>query len=226
VKGLVGFGPSLIILPILSIVIGFKEAVAIGTLADIISGVIIIAFDHKNIRKKLILNTFIGMFVGTAIGVGILNTLNTDILKRIFGLLIILIVIWGYKTSTEKIKHTRFSKVKSAIVGFVAGLMGRILNTNGPILVLYYKKIFYSNKVLRTNLTAILLTDAIWRGLLLIQSGLINQNVIQLFVVGLLPYLVLGLYISSKVLNKVSSKKIKKMVEFILLVIGSGLLVR
>lgn len=226
VKGLVGFGPSLIILPILSLFVGFKEAIAIGTLADIVSGVVILSFDRKNIRKRIIFNTFLGMFVGTTIGVQVLNALNTDILKKFFGILIIALVLIGYKNSSTEIKHKRFNKIKSLAVGLFAGLMGGILNTNGPILVMYYKKIFYSAKILRTNLTAILLTDAIWRGLLLIQSGLISQNTLHVFTLGLLPYILFGLYVSNKALKKVNCKKVKKFVELLLLVIGGGLLVK
>ncbi|MBD3362729.1 TSUP family transporter [Candidatus Dojkabacteria bacterium] len=224
-KGLVGFGPSLIIVPILSFFIDFKSAVVVTTLADISSSGYLFIKGRKKVKIKKIGIIIAGLLVGTIIGVFLFKFLSVTSIKKIFGIMIIIVVLKNFLRRNKKVMKT-FKKPIGLVVGLIGGILGGLTNTNGPPIVLYLNKVIRNKKALRANLAAIFITDAIWRGVLFGVNGYIDGTVLSVFSFIVLPGLITGLSLGNVCIKKLNNKTISNMIEFVLLVIGSGLLLK
>ncbi|MGL4388110.1 MAG: TSUP family transporter [Brevinema sp.] len=103
-SGLFGIGGAVVIVPMLTLIIGFPQKVAQGTVLALflISPSMVAAFQyykHGNTNIKIALILWIGVFIGSAIGAWIVNTVLKDIaiasllLRRSFSLIMIVLAI-------------------------------------------------------------------------------------------------------------------------------------
>jgi uncharacterized membrane protein YfcA len=225
IKGLVGFGPALITIPVLTWLVGFKEAIIIGTLADIVSGMLILILDRRKIDFKIVAIVEVGMLIGSAVGVSFLTVLPVEILKKIFGVILIIIVITNMINMKNHV-FFEFNRWKGFAIGLLAGFVGGLINTNGPVLILYLKHVIKDNRVLRTNLATILFIDALWRALLMSQSGLFDLEPLRVFGLAVLPGVLMGIGISQKLHRHTHYDYLKYLTEVLLLIFAGGLLIK
>jgi len=224
IKGLVGFGPSLLLVPILSLFVDFKSAVVIATMADISSGLIIVIKERKRIHLHKIFVIALGLMIGTLLGVSLFNLFSMHLLKRLYGIMLIFLVL----QSVIKKQHEPevFHKVKAFFAGFLGGICGGLFNTNGPPIVMYLNKVVHDHKFLRSNISAIFAVDALWRGFLFWQQGLLATPLLKLYLALILPGLLVGLYLGNKSLEKINKKTVSSFIEMLLFTIGCGMLFR
>jgi len=222
IKGLVGFGPSLIIVPVLSIFFDFRFAVIIATLADITSSTFIFYKERKKIQLKRILSIIIGLAIGTFIGTSLFQFVPITILQKLFGSMIIIIVLKSFFEKRKK--QESFNKIKAFFSGLVGGIFGGLLNTNGPPIVVYLNKVMQDKTQLRATLSAVFAADALWRGMLFWRQGLLTIYNVQIFSYFVLPGLIIGLFLGNIFMNKIDDKKVTSLIEAILFIVGFGLI--
>jgi uncharacterized protein len=226
IKGLVGFGPSLLIVPVLSIFFGFKTAVVIATLADMTSSGLIYFKERKKVKFKQIGIIIAGLFIGTVFGVRLFNLVSVDLLKRVFGFFLIVIVLKNIIFKNKKEKIQTFNKSKAFLVGIFGGILGGLFNTNGPPIVMYLDKVTENKKNMRSNLSAVFFINAIWRAILYMRAGNLDLFAVHIYSICVFPGLILGLYLGDLALRKMSNTNLKKVMEITLLVIGGGLILK
>jgi len=225
VKGLAGFGPSLIIIPVFSLFIDIKQAIIIAALADLLSSGVLIGGSYKHINWKIFKRVGIGLLVGTLLGVSIFRSLDSSMIKRMFGILLlsyIVIPLFLSKLSTQ------INRLKGwfggLISGFVGGICGGMFNTNGPPLLIYISTVLSSKESIRSTMLGLLFVDSLWRITLFVSKGFITSDVLQFFGFVIVPALLLGVYASFQVDKIMKNQHYLYLTRSLLFVLGMNLI--
>jgi len=220
IKGLSGFASALFAIPLLVIFLDIRFVVPVFLLFDFISGLVLTIQTRKSIDKGNALLLLSGLVVGTAIGTYILVSFGDDILRRIFGVLVILfalkILIWNNEGAKKQI-----SKIWAPVSGFLGGCVGGMFGLNGPPMVLYLTHQLKDKQVFRATLYGVFFVDACYRLILYSFNRLITIEVIK-FALYLTPFLLVGLILGSKLNTKIEESLFRKVIAVIL--IGTGVL--
>jgi uncharacterized membrane protein YfcA len=225
-KAITGFGTALILVPALALVFDIKEAIAIAALGDVVSSAILSHRDHSHLSFAKLKEISIGLFFGTILGVIILNTVNTDLLKIMLGVFIAVYLIIQQVNPTIKITSEWFRKALGYLFGFIGGVCGGIFNTNGPAIFVYVRSAFPSKEVIRANIFFLFLLDSIWRTGLFTINGLITWSLIGTFSLLVVPSMLLGLYIGDKIDKRLKHEHYSTLSKLVLIVSGIKLLIR
>jgi len=216
VKGLTGFGSSLIIVPLLSLFLDIKFVVPVMAVLTLFASILLFLKTKKHINKEFLL-VLIFVIIGSFIGVKILASYNSLILKKLFGIIVILFAIHMLITSNKTAKKA-IKKFWGAIAGIIAGILGGMFDTNGPPLVIYFSRKL-KKQAFRATLTVIFFIDVIWRNLLYLNNNILTLESFK-FSLYLLPALIIGLILGSKIHLEINEILFKKAVAGILLVTG------
>lgn len=223
-KSITGFGTSLILVPVLSAIFGIKEAVVLAALGDVVSSAILAYRDGHHASLVKIKELGIGLLIGTVVGVGLLNTVNPNILRQLLAVFIIVYLIIQQLNPTIKNVTEPVRKVLAYALGFIGGVCGGVFNTNGPALFVYVRSFFPSRESIRANIILLFLIDSLWRTSLMAINGLVSLQLILTFSLLMLPTLLLGLYIGNRIDKKLHSKHYTFISKAVLMISGFKLL--
>lgn len=137
VRSTLGFGESLIAVPLFLLFLPLEVAVPLSVLLSIIIALIIVIQDHEKIHFQSAKWLVIYAIIGIPIGLLILIYGNETFVKVALGLLIIaysLYSLFNKKPITEKRKN---NKIWLFLCGFLSGVFGGAYGLNGPPLVVY-----------------------------------------------------------------------------------------
>lgn len=138
-KGILGFGVNIIAIPIMSLLVGPKEAIAVVSLPGFLNNLIVI-WQWRDTNSLPILKRVAPLLITGVIGITLgsilLVNLHVEIIEVVLGVVTLVYVL------TDKVRqnwHIPPEKERfwSAPTGFVAGLLGGISGITGPILVAY-----------------------------------------------------------------------------------------
>ncbi|HOU75915.1 MAG TPA: sulfite exporter TauE/SafE family protein, partial [Candidatus Dojkabacteria bacterium] len=160
-KVIAGFGASLILVPILSSSLDMKTATILACLGDIFSSGIIFKKFIKQVKWRVVFKVGIGLFIGTFIGVSLFTRIDAEILKKMFGLFILIYVALQVFDSLVLKKSRRIPLTTAPIWGLFAGITGGVFNINGPLLVIFMNNSLKNKNEIRANLMALFFIDSI-----------------------------------------------------------------
>lgn len=221
IKGATGFANALIAIPLLSLLMDIRFVVPMFLLFDFPSSGMIAWKERKFIQWKEVGTVFIGVFIGTLIGAYLLISLATDILKPVFGLVVI---GFGLHIATRKnpIEGGRWGrgrgKMLGVISGFLAGITGGMFGMDGPIVVLYLSHQL-QKAMFRATLVSIFLLGSFWRGSLYIYGGILELEQ-AILALGLVPFLICGVIVGSRFHNHLSQRQFSILIGSILVIAG------
>jgi len=128
ISGIAGFGGSLIILPIFSILIGAKKAIPILTIAWMMGNFSRAAFGYKEISWKPVIYFCLGALPAAVIGSRLFVELPSELIMKAIAVFLFVIVL------------VRNSKIKYALPeslfvpwGALVGFLSAVLGSAGPI---------------------------------------------------------------------------------------------
>ena len=216
-KGVTGFGSSLIIVPLLSLFVDIKFVVPVMAIMTFFAGLILFLMTKKHIKKDEFFLVLMFVMVGSFIGAQILANYDSILLKRIFAIFVILFSLRMLLTSERKIIR-KIKKFWGAIAGFIGGILGGMFDTNGPPIVIYFGHKLDKEKF-RATITAIFFVDVIWRNILYVSNGVTSLDTLK-FALFLLPALIIGIFLGSKIHLKINEVLFRRIVAVILLITG------
>ena len=223
IKGLSGFASALFAIPLLAIFLDIKFVVPVFLLFDFVSGIILTIQTRGFIDRKEALLLLLGLVIGTGIGTYFLVSFGDVALKRVFGGLVILfalkIFIWNNESAKKQI-----NRIWAPVSGFLGGCVGGMFGLNGPPMVLYLTHQLKDKQVFRATLYTVFFADACYRLILYSFSRLITIEVIK-FALYLTPFLLIGLFVGSKLHTKIKESIFQRIIATILLVTGIFLIV-
>lgn len=224
VKGITGFGNTLVMGSLFSFVISNRLTTPVDLIFSIPTNAYLVWKDRKSISIRIVVPLSLMMLAGIIPGTFLLKTGNDWLLKSALGLVIIglAIEILTRKPLLNQTKKTNagFLVIIGVFSGILAGLYGI-----GALLVAYISRTADNRNQFRANICCVFLVENIFRFFLYWFSGILNKEVLLLTLL-LSPAVVLGMIIGIRVDKKLNEKTVKKFIIILLIVSGTILFLR
>lgn len=218
VRSTLGFGESLIAVPLFLFFLPAVVAVPLSIMISVLIALIIVIQDYQKIyfgaAKWLIFYALLGLWPG----IMLLIYGNEMFIKLFLGGLIIFYAIYSL-VGKPKLLWLKNSKLGMAICGFLSGVFGGAYGLNGPPLVIYGNSQEWSAPYFRATLQAYFLVIGIISLAIYYYKGLINMEVNQYFLyafISIFPATFLG----GKLNARLSINHFYKIVYWVLIIIG------
>lgn len=203
VRSTLGFGESLVAVPLLLLFLPADVAVPLSVMLSVVVAALILLQDHNKVyfqsAKWLLLYAALG------IPFGILLLLYTDdtLIKIILGALIVFYSLYSLFNKKNKVLD-KDSKTWLQICGFLSGVLGGAYGLNGPPLVIYGNLRQWSATHFRATLQAYFLPASLLGLIGYYVKGLVTSEVHHYFLWALLtaiPATYLGRYLNKRMNN-------------------------
>lgn len=229
IRSLVGFGGALISIPLLALVFDVSVVVPVEAVFEVIVSLLLLPTVRKKIIWNDVLLLFIGSAIGTILGSAALQNTPPILLKKLLGLFTLLMAF--YLLHTYRSRDNRkdryegyqsksfFNSVWGIIAGFAGGTLGGLFGQSGPPYTIYLS---YQNKgkdYLRATLIAVFALDYAWRIGFFSLTDLINATQINLVLI-LFPAFIIGTLSGAIAHRYVSAKYFEYAIVVILLLSG------
>jgi len=220
VQGLAGFGIGLVSLAFLPFLMEPATAVVLMTIYAAVFAVVIFIPLRRDFMLRGMTELVVGTIVATPAGVWLLAGLPSDVLKRLIGLVLLVIVAleWlGLYPARLRGRGWGFG------AGLVAGLIGGAVGTPGPPVILYAAAQDWSPRTVKANIQAFLIVN---QALILIGywwAGLLGREVWWLTALYAGPA-VLGLAAGMLLFTRLDRVRFRRVVFVVLFVSGLVLL--
>lgn len=216
IQGTVGFGFSLIAVPLLAFILPMKIIVPIAVVYNLVINIMVVLTTKKYIRLRKIWIMIVCGIIGIPIGVFGLKNLNPEVLKAIIGFLICITSISmakGYKVKFNRVK------ISYGITGFISGVLNGSLSMSGPPIVLFLSNEGYDKNEFRANLATYATITNILTIIAFMFSGLLSTDMLHIIGTNIIS-LLLGTSIGIIIASKITDKYFKKIVLLLLAIIG------
>lgn len=229
-EAITGFGCTVLAMPFVTTLLGMKQGVIVLTILAWILALYIVITKYKNINLKQF--GIIVIFVGAGLPIGMLlfRVCDSDTLKKIVSLFIILTASWQLFRFWHPVTGYIVEKKKTAwylyVLLFLGGIVHGMFSSGGLLVVLYASKKLPKKGEFRATLCFL------WGTLnTVLMAGyyfLPDKNLVQtsLKTTGfMLPFLVAGIIAGELLHTKVSQRIFMLIVFIMLLVTGIFMLV-
>ena len=217
-----GFGGAAVLLPLLVMAFGVRDAIPILTVAQLIGNLSRIWFNRREVEPRVVGWFALGGVPAALIGGFLFASAPISFLTRLLGIFLITIVVYRHisKGSTWRLPLRAFPLV-GAVFSFLSALLGSV----GPILIPFFLAyglvkgaligtealatvVMHVTKLVAYRSTAILTTASMTVGLAI---GSI---------------MILGSFVGKKLLDRLPERVFVLLIEATLLVAGLGFLIR
>lgn len=222
-EGATGFGFSIFAISVLPFFIAFKTASPIVLLLALTISMQVSYRLRSHLNIKLVIPTILASIPGRNLGVYGLMVLNTDSLKILLGIALVLLAI--YQAFFNKRIRVRNSIRNGIIAGFISGVLGGMLNIAGPPLVIYFFSITDDNLEYTECLQVNYLISSIYNVFLHILYGNINSKVLSLTGVGIISVSI-GCYLGLLILRKLNKQTLNRFIYSFMTIMGLVLIIK
>ena len=225
VYGVIGFGDALILIPIITPIIGIKNAVILVNLWGILTALLNF-FKYRELLDRGYCIRFLSLGIpATIFGTFLLIDIRLEWIELILG-----IFIFSYST----LKLYQYSKRKgdfefkerlnttSPLIyagGFSYGFLGALISAVGPLNVAMLERTGHFRENFIENFAAIGFSLSIARTPFYFITGIFPYELLILFILGF-PIIFLGTKFGQKITPKIPIKTFQVLVSCFLLVIG------
>jgi uncharacterized membrane protein YfcA len=222
VQGLAGFGIGLVSLAFLPFLMSPQHAIVLITLYAAVFILIIFIPLRRDFTLHGMIELVAGTILATPAGIWLLTVLPPDLLKRLIGLVLLLIVAleWlGLYPERLRGRGWGFG------AGLAAGVLGGAIGTPGPPVILYAAAQDWSPRTVKANIQAFLMIN---QAVILVGywwAGLLDREIWRLTWLFAAPA-VIGLAAGMLLFNRLDRERFRRVVFAVLLVSGLVLLIR
>ncbi|OPJ62858.1 sulfite exporter TauE/SafE family protein [Clostridium oryzae] len=224
VKGITGFGNTLVMSPLFSFVVSNRVTTPVDLIFSIPTNTYIAWKERKNISLKIVLPLSIMLFVGIIPGTFLLKTGNDKMLKAILGVVVIGMAIEMITRKYSKRKINRTNPLILIIIGVLSGILAGLYGI-GALLVAYINRTTDNKSAFRANICCVFLTDNIIRLFIYSYTGILNMHVIILSLL-LSPAVIIGMMAGMKVYSMMKEDTVKNSVIALLIISGAVLIIK
>jgi uncharacterized protein len=222
VYGVAGFGTGLVAMAFLPFLMTTSDAVVLMTILTIVFAVVILIPLRRECSPREIVGLVLGSIAGTPAGVWILAVAPADIVNRLIGAMLIVVVALEFAGRFPRRLHGRGWGLG---VGILSGVLGGAVGLPGPPVIVYGATRDWSPRAFKANLQAFFVVN---QSVILLGygfAGLLTADVARLTGLYLLPALV-GTLVGMSLFNRIDPVRFRRLVFALLLVSGIVLLVR
>ena len=222
VKGLCGFANTLVFTTILSFGNSNVNISPVELLLGYPTNIILAWKERKSIKWSVCLPLAALVIAGSIPGVLFLKNADTGIVKKIFGIAIILI---GFEMllremHTRKIKQ---SKIVLGIIGVLSGILCGLYGV-GALLGAYVSRVTEDSSSFKANICVVFLAENTFRIIMYGMWGIITLQAVKQAVM-LVPCMLIGLGLGIGSAKALDDKLVKKLVIIMLMISGLALVI-
>ncbi|MEG1610242.1 MAG: sulfite exporter TauE/SafE family protein, partial [Bilophila sp.] len=217
VRGATGFGFSMIMIVLLTLVLPPAVAATVILMWEILASVGHLPFVYREVNWKALRWLALGVLVGTPAGVLFLVHMPIAPMKICINLTVLLLTI-------PLLRGMRPSKAPSCTATTAVGLLSGVINgasaNGGPPVILFFLSGPGGVGVSRASLIAFFLFTDVWASLIYWQQGLVTWSTVRFAVLFLIP-LALGIWVGSKCFTRMNEQVLRKIVLILLIAVTS-----
>lgn len=221
IKGLCGYANTLVFSTILSFSTNNVNISPVELVLGLPSNIMISYKERKSVDWKVCLPLAGLVLLGDIPGILMLKNTDTQVIKGIFGFVIIAIglemLFREYMGSAKK------SQILLSVIGVLSGILCGLYGI-GALLAAYMGRVTDNSSAFKGNLCIVFLIDNLFRLVMYSVTGIITVDTLKQSVI-LIPFMGLGLYLGMKGSSFLDEKKIKKLVIIMLILSGISLIV-
>lgn len=226
IKGALGVGTPLLTVPMMAMVLPPQMAIAIMAIPVVVAN--LWQFSQAERSSAVVRRfwpTFVGILIGTWIGVKILSVIDEQTLLVTVG---VAVIAFALLQGSSRRFYLAESMVKpgGAFFGVSSGLIGGISSFFGPMLVVYLISIRDLNKHQFVSAISFLYVSAVvpW-AITLYLFDILDQKMAIFSTLAAIP-VILGMVLGQRVRGHISDEKFKTLIIGILVVSGASMLWR
>lgn len=221
IKGLYGFANTLVFSTILSFSTNNVNISPVELVLGLPGNIMISYKERKSVDWKVCIPLAGLVLLGDIPGILMLKNTDTQVIKGIFGFVIIAIglemLFREYMGSAKK------SQILLIVIGVLSGILCGLYGI-GALLAAYMGRVTDNSSAFKGNLCIVFLIDNLFRLVMYSVTGIITVDTLKQSVI-LIPFMGLGLYLGMKGSSFLDEKKIKKLVIIMLILSGISLIV-
>lgn len=217
IKGLCGFANTLVFTSILSFTENNRNISPVELLLGYPTNAILVFKERRNIRWKLCLPLALLVVLGNIPGILFLKSMGSEIIKQLFGVIIIFI---GIEMLFREFyaKKMKQSKLLLIFIGLLSGILCGLYGI-GALLSAYISRVTDDMSSFKANICVVFLIESTFRILFYISAGIITLDAAKQALL-LFPVMLLGLGLGIYSSNYLNEKLIKLLVIFLLILSG------
>jgi len=217
-----GSGGSTVLLPVLVLYFGIRDAVFIITIANLAANLSRVVFNRQEIVFPVVGWFVLGSFPASIAGAWLFTVTPPEVMTRGLGVLLISLVLWRRIRPSPKVG---FPVRRFVVLGGAFGLLEGVLGSVGPLMAPF----FLAFGLMRG---AYIGTDALatvsMQGTKLAVFGsasLMREDIVVAGLV-LVPFMIAGTLLGKRLLERVSDRFFALLVEAMLILAGLNFLIR
>lgn len=216
-QAVTGFGFALVIVPLTSLYLDPKVAIAVSLTLGIFNRVPLLIYDRNHVQWRLIAPMAGGAFVGIILGTQLViwadpRFLRLAIAITVFFLATLLLFNFRWRIGRQGLA--------TAGVGLISGVLTGSTTMGGPPVALFGVNQLWAKESLRANMVAYSTLTFLMTFTMFATLGIITEEVLRLDAL-MLPGVVLGLLVGNAAFKRVPREVVYRLV--VLLVMGSGI---
>lgn len=220
VKGLCGFANTLVFTTILSFENNNVNISPIELLLGYPTNLILAWKERKSINWSICIPLALLVIAGSIPGILILKNSDTNTIKMIFGLVIILIGLEMLLRDFQT-KKLNQSKIVLVFIGIISGLLCGLYGV-GALLGAYVNRVTDDSSSFKANICVVFLVENTFRIILYALWDIITFDIFKQAVI-LIPLMLIGLVLGMLSVKYLDEKIIRKLVIIMLIISGIAL---
>ena len=217
IRGFSGFGLALVSVPLLSMIMPPVSFVPLIFGMQIIAVFLGLKRTLQDVQWNQIVPLVPGGFLGTWVGLLLLYRINPEFL----GIIIAVAVVLVAASLLKGLRFSRhFSKLETAIIGMLAGILNGAASLPGPPVILAQLVMPNTNKMVRSNLIIFFTILSLLGLTSIVAGGKLNETHVYLIATST-PFLILGTWLGERLFyNPVMFPYYRRISTYLLLTIG------
>ena len=220
-QSIIGFGASLIAIPLLITVVSLQQAVVLVTLFAITLSLSAVLSCYKQADIRLVLQIALFALPGAVLGIALLKVGDPIWLKKILGIFIVLYVV--YKVTVTTVVKT--PRIVVYILSFLGGVFSGLLAAGGPTYVIAINSCIRDIRKFRASMLVLIGIVGSSRVPILWYNGILKSSYFTLYL-KILPFFLLAIFIGNVLHHKINDKWLVNAVLVVLCVSGVFLIYR
>ena len=220
IKSLVGFGESLIAIPLLTLILGIQVAAPLVSLMAASVTILLLAQGWQRIDLRETWQLILAAMIGVPIGVWGLRSLPAELLTTALGVLLILTGLYYLMRPAVAALHGAYW---AYLFGFLSGVLGGAYNMASPPIIVYGAARRWDPERFRVTLQSFFLIVSLMILVGHASAGFWTREVLSLFGLSI-PVVLLAYGLGNRVHRNMATQQFERLVYIGLVVLGGALL--
>jgi len=209
VFGMTGFGAAMVAVPILVQILPLEFAVPLILLLDVVATVSVAVRNHNHMALPELGRLLPPMLFGVFLGATILARVKSSWLLIALGVFVLAMTARNFLM--RRSAQSPVSWKWSMPAGVTGGIFSALFGTGGPIYTMYLSRRLPEMQQFRATIAAVIFLSAIVRSGAFAPNGLLFKEGLLRTALYCLPFCGLGLFIGSRIRQKVSQQVVKNL---------------